>query len=158
MLNVAGRRLEVHLAPFAATECDVWLYDPAARVLVAGDLVVSEVPFMDTACVDGWRRALDALSSRPFTILIPGHGAPMTRADFRAWRTTFNAFADCGASARPAAECVAGWRRDAARFIGAGRGEMIDQMAAYYLGSRLRAAPAERSRYCRPLSASRASA
>src|ERR1700712_3322669 len=63
MQHVAGRRLQVNLAPFAATEGDVWLYDPAARLLISGDLVVTEVPFMDTACAEGWRRALDASGS-----------------------------------------------------------------------------------------------
>ncbi|MFN3388997.1 MAG: MBL fold metallo-hydrolase, partial [Allosphingosinicella sp.] len=34
---LAGRPLQVNLAPHAATEGDVWLYDPASRTLVAGD-------------------------------------------------------------------------------------------------------------------------
>jgi glyoxylase-like metal-dependent hydrolase (beta-lactamase superfamily II) len=148
--RIAGRRLQVNLARFAATAGDVWLYDPAARLLIAGDLVVSEVPFMDTACVEGWRRALDAIAATPFDSLIPGHGAPMSRADFLAWRSAFNRFADCGESAQGRADCVAGWRRDAARFIGTGREALIDQMTSYYLDSRLRAAPEERDRYCRP--------
>ena len=80
--RIAGRRLQVNLAPFAATEGDVWLYDPASRLLVAGDLVVTEVPFMDTACAEGWRRALDAIAATPFTTLIPGHGDPMTHEQF----------------------------------------------------------------------------
>jgi glyoxylase-like metal-dependent hydrolase (beta-lactamase superfamily II) len=149
-MRIAGRRLRVNIAPFAATESDVWLYDPAAGLVVAGDLVVSEIPFLDTACPEGWRRALDAIAATPFETLIPGHGAPMDRAAFLAWRTAFVNFIDCGASARPKEECIAGWRRDAARFIGPGREALIDQMAGYYLDSRLRAAPGERDRYCRP--------
>jgi glyoxylase-like metal-dependent hydrolase (beta-lactamase superfamily II) len=150
-VTIAGRRLRVNLARFAATEGDVWLYDPAARLAVVGDLVVSEVPFMDTACVEGWRRALDAIAATPFTTLIPGHGEPMDRSAFLAWRTAFNNLADCGASERPKAECVAGWRRDAGRFIGSGREALIDEMVGYYVDSRLRAAPGERERYCRAL-------
>ena len=152
-IAIAGRRLRVNLARFAATEGDVWLYDPAARLLIAGDLVVSEVPFMDTACIEGWRRALDAIAATPFTTLLPGHGEPMNRAQFLAWRTAFNRLADCGASARPKAACIAGWRRDAARFIGAGREGLIDMAVGYYIDSRLRAPPAERMRYCRALRA-----
>ena len=45
----------------------------------------------------------------------------MDRGAFMAWRAAFNAFLDCGASGRPKAQCVAFWRRDAARFIPAGR-------------------------------------
>ena len=146
----AGRlRPVLLLAPFAATEGDVWIHDPAARLVIVGDLVVAEVPFMDTACPEGWRRALDAIAAVPFETLIPGHGEAMTRADFLAWRTAFNNFLDCGASDRPRDDCIAGWRRDAGRFIGAGREAMIDRYAGYYLDSRLRAAPEERTRYCR---------
>jgi glyoxylase-like metal-dependent hydrolase (beta-lactamase superfamily II) len=57
-MSIAGRRLDVHLARFAATEGDVWIYDPKTRVAIVGDLVVGLVPFMDTACADGWSRAL----------------------------------------------------------------------------------------------------
>jgi glyoxylase-like metal-dependent hydrolase (beta-lactamase superfamily II) len=153
MQRIAGRRLQVNLAPFAATEGDVWLYDPAAHLLIAGDLVVTEVPFMDTACPEGWRRALDALAATPFTTLIPGHGEPMSRDQFLVWRTAFGNLLDCGASERPRAECIAGWRRDAAIFMRPGRERMVDAMVGYYLDSRLRAAPAERQHYCRPLRA-----
>lgn len=151
--TVAGRRLQVNLAPFAATEGDVWLYDPAARLAIVGDLVVGPVPFMDTACAEGWRAALDRIAATPFTTLIPGHGAPMDRPAFMVWRAAFNAFVDCGQSARPRADCIAGWRRDAARFIPAGSEPLVERLAGYYLESRLRASPGERSRYCRPRSA-----
>ncbi|MGE0178285.1 MAG: MBL fold metallo-hydrolase [Sphingomonas sp.] len=147
-VRIAGRRLRVNLARFAATEGDVWLYDPAARVAIVGDLVVGPVPFMDTACPEGWRRALAEIAGTPFRTLIPGHGAPMSRAEFTAWRSAFEAFVDCGQSDRPRAQCVAGWRRDAARFIPAGGEAMIDGLAGYYVDSRLRAAPEERRRYC----------
>ena len=150
-LNIAGRRLRVNVARFAATEADLWIYDPAERLLIAGDLVVAPVPFMDTACPDGWRRALAALAATPFETLIPGHGAPMDRAAFTAWRMAFNALLDCGASTRERADCIAGWRRDAARFIPAGREAMIDELAGYYIDTRLRSSPEERQLHCRPL-------
>lgn len=149
-LTVGGRRLQVNLAPFAATEGDVWIYDEAAGLVIAGDLVVQEIPFMDTACPDGWRRALDAIAATNFTTLIPGHGDPMTRGQFMAWRAAFNNFLDCGASDRVRADCIAGWQEDAAPFIPAARRQMIGEYAGYYLDSRLRAAPEERTRYCRP--------
>ena len=147
-MRIGGRRLRINLAPFAATEGDVWIYDRAARLVIAGDLVVAPVPFMDTACPEGWRRALVAIAATRFDILIPGHGAPMDRPAFLAWRTAFTAFVDCGQSGRPRADCIAGWRRDAARFIPPGREAMIDGLAGYYVDSRLRSAPEERRRYC----------
>ncbi|HYD13504.1 MAG TPA: MBL fold metallo-hydrolase [Allosphingosinicella sp.] len=146
--NIAGRRLQVNLAAYAATEGDVWLYDPAARLAIVGDLVVGPVPFMDTACAEGWRAALDRIAATPFTTLIPGHGAPMDRAAFLAWRAAYGALVDCGQSQRPRAECIAGWRRDAARFIPAGSEGVVERLAGYYIDSRLRSSPGERQRYC----------
>jgi len=148
-VTVAGRPLQVNLAPYAATEGDVWLYDPAIRLAIVGDLVVGPVPFMDTACAEGWRAALDWIAATPFTTLIPGHGQPMDRTAFLAWRGAYNAFVDCGQSARPRADCIAGWRRDAARFIPAGSERVVEGLAGYYIDSRLRASPEERQRYCR---------
>ena len=147
-VTIAGRRLELNVAPFAATEADLWIRDPAAGLIIAGDLVVAEVPFMDTACPEGWRRALATLAATPFTTLIPGHGAPMDRAAFETWRSAYDNLLDCAASDRPRDQCIAGWRRDAARFIGPGREAMIDEMTGYYIDTRLRSAPEEREKYC----------
>jgi len=149
-MAIAGRPLLVNLAEHAATEGDVWIYDPATRTVVAGDLVVAMVPFMDTACPEGWRRALGEIAALPFETLIPGHGAPMSRQQFAAWRAAFNGLLACASSAKGKDECVAGWRRDAAAFIPAGEEARADEMVSYYIDTRLRAAPAERERYCRP--------
>lgn len=147
-LTIAGRALTVNLASHAATEGDVWIFDPAERLAIVGDLVVAPVPFMDTACAEGWRAALDMIAATPFETLIPGHGDPLDRAAFMTWRGAFNALLDCAASDAADAACVAGWRRDAARFIPAGDEARIDSMVGYYLDTRLRAEPAERLRYC----------
>jgi glyoxylase-like metal-dependent hydrolase (beta-lactamase superfamily II) len=149
--RVAGRKLQLNLAPFAATEGDVWIYDPKTKLLVAGDLVVGIVPFFDTGCPEGWRKALDSLAATPFVTLVPGHGEPMTRPQFLQWRTAFGNLLDCAVSDREKDMCVAGWKRDAAAFIPAGD-RRIDGMVGYYLETRLRAPSAEREKYCRPLS------
>lgn len=146
---VAGRRLRVNLARFAATEGDLWIHDPAAGLVVAGDLVVAAAPFFDTACPDGWRRALDEIAATPFETLVPGHGAPMTKPQFLTWRSAFNNLLDCAASPADHQDCIAGWHRDAAPFLTADRA-MIDELLGYYIDSRLRASPEERQRYCRP--------
>ena len=144
----------MHLARLAATEGDVWLYDPKTRTAIVGDLVVGLVPFMDTACADGWSRALDEIAATPFNTLIPGHGPVMDRADFLQWRTAYNNFVDCGRSSRPEKECVAAWEHDAAKFIDAGHKAYVQAAAGYYLQTRLRSSPEEQQRYCRPLSPS----
>jgi len=152
-MTIAGRVVDVHLAKFAATEGDVWLYDRKSRTVIAGDLVVGLVPFMDTACPDGWSRALGDIATLPFTTLIPGHGDPMTRADFVAWRTAYDNFVDCGHSTRSGKECVEGWSRDAAKFIDAAHKDYAKGAAGYYLQTRLRSSPKEQQRFCKPLSA-----
>ena len=153
-MTIAGRRLEVHLAKFAATEGDVWIYDPKTRVLLSGDLVVGLVPFMDTACAEGWSKALDSIAAVPFRTLIPGHGPVMTRADFLTWRNAYNAFVDCGHSTADKKACVAGWMKDAAEFIDSDHRDYVSEAADYYLTRRLRSSPEEQQRYCKPLKAS----
>lgn len=149
-VRVAGRPLRLNLARFAATEGDVWIYDERSKLLVAGDLVVGLVPFFDTGCPEGWRKALGEIAATPFVTLIPGHGEPMSRPQFLRWRKAFDNLLDCAESTRPKEACVAGWKRDAASFIPAGE-RRIDSMVGYYLDTRLRAAPAEREKFCRAL-------
>ena len=153
-MTIAGRRLQINVAAFAASEGDIWIHVPEERLVIAGDLVVAPVPFMDTACPEGWRRALDAIAATPFATLVPGHGEPMTRAQFLSWRAAFANFLDCGSSARGREECADGWVRDAAAFIPENERRRMREYALYYLDSRVRAAEPERSRFCRPLRAS----
>lgn len=150
-MRIAGRKLDIHVAPFAATEADLWIYDPKSRLAIVGDLVVDIVPFMDTACAEGWKKALEEVESTPFVTLIPGHGAPMDRAAFLQWKSAFDSFVDCGQSTKPKGECVAGWKRDAAQFIDAAHSTYVGEAAVYYIDTRLRSSPEEQQKYCRPL-------
>jgi len=150
-MTIAGRKLDVHLARFAATEGDVWLYDPKARVAIVGDLVVDIVPFMDTACADGWLKALGEIDRTGFDLLIPGHGREMSRADFIQWKIAFTNFMSCGKSTVDEKTCVAGWAKDARRFIDDAHRDYVRQAADYYITARLRSSPEEQQRYCRPL-------
>jgi glyoxylase-like metal-dependent hydrolase (beta-lactamase superfamily II) len=153
-IRIAGRPLDVRLAKFAATEGDVWLFDPTTRVAVVGDLVVDIVPFMDTGCPNGWSKALAQIARMPFTRLIPGHGPVMTRSDFSAWRMAYDNFVECGHSPADKKACVDGWLRDAARFIDAKHRTYVREAADYYLTTRLRSSAEEQEKYCKPLTAS----
>ena len=150
-MGIAGREFDVHVAPFAATEADLWLYDPKTREAVVGDLVVDIVPFMDTACTDGWLSALREIDAVPFTTLIPGHGPVMDRAAFRTWKIAVEHFVECGRSTVEPQKCVDGWERDASRFIDEPHRQYVREAADYYLTTRLRSSPDEQQRYCKPL-------
>jgi glyoxylase-like metal-dependent hydrolase (beta-lactamase superfamily II) len=152
-MKIAGRNLDVRVSKFAATEADIWLYVPEERLAIVGDLVVDIVPFMDTACPDGWKRALDEVAATPFVTLIPGHGEPMNRSQFLQWRLAFENFVECGRSDRSKVECVAGWKRDAAPFIDAEHSGYAGEVASYYIDTRLRSSRQEQQKYCRPLGA-----
>ena len=151
-VEIAGRSLDVHVAPFAATEADLWIYDDATHTVVAGDLVVDEVPFFDSGCPEGWRAALGEIAATPFVRLIPGHGEPMTRDAFARWRAAFDALLDCAASPADVATCVAGWRTAAAPFIPSGDEARIDEYTTYYVTEILRS-PKAHERFCHPLRA-----
>lgn len=146
--RIAGRELDVRLAPFAVSEGDVWLVIPEEKMVIAGDLVVDIVPFMDTACVEGWFRALDEVAAVDFDTLIPGHGAPMTKPQFLAWKSAFDRLVDCGRSNAALGTCVEGWMSNAAPFIAEDKKGYSREAAAYYLETRLRAKSEEQQRFC----------
>jgi glyoxylase-like metal-dependent hydrolase (beta-lactamase superfamily II) len=143
---VAGRPLYIHLAPNGATAGDVWVYDPKTRTVFSGDLVVAYAPFLDTACVAGWMKALGQIEKIPFMTLVPGHGDVMNRSQFKQWRTAFDNFIGCAKSKAAKADCIAGWKRDAAPFIAPLGTRNIDGLLGYYLDVRLRGP--DRNKYC----------
>jgi glyoxylase-like metal-dependent hydrolase (beta-lactamase superfamily II) len=109
--TIAGLRLDVGLEKDAVTAADVWLFEPKSRVLIAGDLVTLPAPFLDTAQPAAWKSSLDRLASVDFAVLVPGHGRPMTRADFERYRNAFTRLL-ARAAGSPKDECIAGWLDD----------------------------------------------
>jgi glyoxylase-like metal-dependent hydrolase (beta-lactamase superfamily II) len=140
-LKLAGRNIDVHLAKHAATAGDLWMYDPASRIAIAGDLVTLPVPFLDTACPSGWSSALAELERTDFKLLIPGHGAPMTRADFAVYRKAFDNLVACSASSSEKGACIDGWMKDAAPFLRNDDPAWVRMLADYYVGAVLRGEP-----------------
>ena len=147
-VEVAGRTLELHVAPAAATEADLWLVAPDERLAIVGDLVVAQAPFFDTGCEEGWKAALDAIGAAEWDTLIPGHGDPMTRADFWRWRVAFDGFLECGGSDVPAQACAERWASDAQGFYSEAEAESVRQLIAYYVEQVLRAPAGKRMAYC----------
>ena len=109
---IAGRRLSVRVAADAVTAADFWLYDEATSVAVIGDLVTLPAPFFETACPARWQGALDEVWATPFRLAVPGHGPPMSRAEFDTYRRAFGNFRGCVASENTASVCAANWTKD----------------------------------------------
>jgi glyoxylase-like metal-dependent hydrolase (beta-lactamase superfamily II) len=134
--RLAGRRFDLRVSPNAVSDADLWLYDARTRVAVIGDFVTFPAPFFETACPEGWRAALDAVWATPFEIAIPGHGEPMTRAQFNIYRTAYGDFVDCVARDAAPSVCAAGWSEAIAPFIA--NEERAQRaaapMAEYYVG------------------------
>jgi len=106
---LAARKMAIGLARDAVTAGDIWLFDSASGMLASGDLVTHPAPFLDTACQQGWRKALDTLRAIPFKLLVPGHGEPMHRKQFEAYRAAFGNLLACANSARSKVQCADGW-------------------------------------------------
>ncbi|MES1202470.1 MAG: MBL fold metallo-hydrolase [Pseudomonadota bacterium] len=116
-LRVAGKRFDVHVTNGAVTDADLWLYDRDTHVAVLGDLVTFPAPFFETACPQRWSEALDEVWATPFTIAVPGHGAPMSRAEFDDYRHAYNAFIACTRTEAEARQCATGWADGIAYFV-----------------------------------------
>ena len=130
-MAIAGRPLSLRVAHHAATERDLWIYDVAEKRAIVGDLVTLPVPFLDTACPEGWSKALDAVAASGAEQVVPGHGPIMAIADFNRWRSAFGDFIACARGSGALEGCSAGWLAGAAQWIGSDTAR-AKAMADYY--------------------------
>lgn len=135
-MSLAGRPLDVHVTDKAVSDADVWFFDKATRLAVIADLVTVPVPYFETACPDRWKASLDEVWATPFETAIPGHGRPMTRAQFDSYRQSFGAFVSCVKSLSAPAECSKAWVDGISALIGDDpkRREAVAANAEYYVG------------------------
>ncbi|MEO8503986.1 MAG: MBL fold metallo-hydrolase [Acidobacteriota bacterium] len=145
---IAGRTLDLELEDHSVTAGDVWIFDPATRVLAAGDLVTLPAPFFDTACSEHWKASLDRLAKFNFEILVPGHGKPIRRAEFETYRRAFDNLVACGTSKRSKADCVAGWQRDAGSLIAKEDEAAARGLVDYYVENSMRGDPTAAAKLC----------
>ena len=136
----AGRPLRLELTDHVATAADVWIYDAAQKLLIAGDLVTLPAPFLDTACAPRWQAALAELESTGFELLVPGHGEPLTRQEFAAYRTAFDGLLACAASPAAPSDCALRWAKDTARIQFGADPKLASGLIEYYVQNRLRGA------------------
>jgi glyoxylase-like metal-dependent hydrolase (beta-lactamase superfamily II) len=145
-VNIAGRDLQLHLESHAVTAGDVWVFDPETRVLLAGGLITLPAPFFESACPSRWRAALAHLDRAPFDWLVPGHGAPMHKPEFTAYRKAFSNLLDCAAGNAETNDCIDGWLNDASVVLHASKDASYARtLVGYYVNNYLRH-PTERIR------------
>lgn len=145
-IPVDGRELEVFVAERAVTAADLWIFDPATKTALVGDLVTVPAPFFDTACPSGWRAALDAIEEKPFERIAAGHGALLSRADYAVWRKAFDTLLSC-AETNKGAVCAEGWLTGAAPFIAETERALARAMIVYYVDEIIRS-PAKAAEFC----------
>ena len=146
--SIAARDLDVNLARSAVTAGDVWIVDPQTHVLLAGDLVTLPVPFLDTACPKRWRLALGDLAGSRFTVLVPGHGAPMDHEGLKVYRKAFDGLLDCAASTSAKGACIDGWMSDADTLIPAADHDYARGALDYYMDQVLRGHDEQIAKLC----------
>ncbi len=146
--TIAGRSLEIGYESHAVTAADLWVLDRLSGALAAGDLVTLPVPLLDTACPSGWLTALDHLSAVEFELLIPGHGAPMTREQFATYRAAFAALLTCASSEQSDEACIEGWIHDLGPLIQESERGFARRLLEYYIPSSLRAPAVTLDRFC----------
>ena len=135
-IKIAGRIIDARVTDQAVSDADVWLFDETSKVAVIGDLVTVPVPFFETACPQQWKASLDDVWATPFETAIPGHGAPMTRAQFDVYRQSFGALISCVRSETAPAQCASGWANGVGSLIGddPARRKAVAANAEYYVG------------------------
>ena len=145
--TLAGRDLLVNVEKNAVTAADLWIHDPSNGLVIAGDLVTLPAPFLDTACAPNWQRALDRIARTDFDLLIPGHGAPLTRRQFEVYRSAFASLVSCSLSDAPKGECGNAWMTATAP-LAIGRDEQFTRAMMDYYVDLLRADGGKRAKSC----------
>jgi len=76
-LDLGGRRVQVRHLDRAITPGDSFLYLPAEKIVVTGDLLVNPITFGLSSYPTGWLKTLEAIDALDAAVLVPGHGEPL---------------------------------------------------------------------------------
>lgn len=147
--DVGGRYFHVCVAEHAVSAADVWLVDKASGVLAAGDLITLPAPLLDTACPEGWRRALEDVANRKFPALVPGHGPVLDDRQVRHYQRAFGKLLACGThEVNNVDSCIAGWFSDAGDLVPDDAKPYGTELLNYYISQKLRAPAEQRAESC----------
>jgi glyoxylase-like metal-dependent hydrolase (beta-lactamase superfamily II) len=77
-LGQRGER-EIQLLHYdrAVTPGDTFLYLPAEKIVVSGDLLVNPIAFALSSYPSGWLRTLERIDALDAAVIVPGHGGPL---------------------------------------------------------------------------------
>lgn len=76
-LQLGGREVQVRHHDRAVTPGDAFLYLPAEKILITGDLLVNPIPFALSSYPTTWLKTLEHLDSLDAKVIVPGHGEPL---------------------------------------------------------------------------------
>ena len=76
-LTLGERTIQVRHIDRAVTPGDSFLYLPAEKILITGDLLVNPIAFALSSYPTGWLRTLEAIDRLDVSVIIPGHGEPL---------------------------------------------------------------------------------
>jgi cyclase len=74
-IDIGGREVQVKYLGRGNTAGDAVVYLPKERIVMAGDLVVYPVPYLDNGYPAEWVQTMDRLAQLDATTIVPGHGA-----------------------------------------------------------------------------------
>ncbi|MGE3276655.1 MAG: MBL fold metallo-hydrolase [Vicinamibacterales bacterium] len=76
-VRLGSREIQVLNYGRGVTPGDTFLYLPAERVLVTGDLLIQPITFALSSYPTEWIAVLEKLDALDAAVIVPGHGAPM---------------------------------------------------------------------------------
>ena len=86
----------------AVTPGDTFLYLPAEKIVITGDLLVNPIAFALSSYPSGWLRTLEAIDALDAAIIVPGHGEPLRdKALLRAHMNVMRELIKAGTDAKP---------------------------------------------------------
>jgi glyoxylase-like metal-dependent hydrolase (beta-lactamase superfamily II) len=76
-LDLGGRRVQLLHYDRAITPGDTFLYLPAEKIVVTGDLLVNPITFGLSSYPTGWLKTLEGIDRLDASVLVTGHGDPL---------------------------------------------------------------------------------
>jgi len=77
VLRLGTREIHVLHVDRAVTPGDAFVYLPAEKIVITGDLLVNPVSFALSCYPTGWLRTLEKIDALDASVIVPGHGEPL---------------------------------------------------------------------------------